>query len=219
MRTAAFLSVLGLGSGAALVAACGASAPITGAATLSSGFATSCRGAAFDADRADPVCLHHGATVNTPPPSALRVTLVSSPVVRSGYDAGLTLEMKNVTSEPLPVDVEDACGTFAAQASNAATNSFETDCFGVCGGGSDPEPHVLRVVLDPGGVIRKHVKFYAVMTRVVMNDHEECAERTMGALPPGAYDLRVTLPWTDPLPSDPAVTRPRVVESKLTVTP
>jgi hypothetical protein len=129
----------------------------------------------------------------------------------------LILEMRNVSAEPLLVDVQDACGTFEATASSPEATSFETDCFGLCGGG--PEPHLLRVTLEPGGVIHKHVKFFAVMTRVVLNDHEECTERTMGGLPPGRYDLRITLPWTDPIPDDPAATRPRVVEAALTVTP
>jgi hypothetical protein len=190
---------------------------VTGSATLTSGVTGPCRGTSFDADNADPRCLHHGIGAETPPPSALRVSLVSSPVVQSGRDAGLVLEMQNVTSAPLPLDVDDSCGTFDAQASNASSSSFETDCFGLCGGG--PEPHVLRVTLEPGGVVRKHVKFYAVQTRVMMDDKDECVERTMGGLPQGEYDLRITLPWTDPIPEDPAVTRPRVVEAKLTVTP
>jgi hypothetical protein len=86
----------------------------------------------------------------------------------------------------------------------------------MCAGGA--EPHVLRVTLEPGGVIRKRVRFFAVQTRVMLDSHEECVTRTTGGLPPGAYDLRVTLPWTDPIPDDPTVTRPKVLEAQLTVT-
>ena len=125
--------------------------------------------------------------------------------------------MQNATDEPLLLDVDDACGTFEAQASNATSNSFESDCFGACGRG--PEAHVLRVTLEPGGVIRKKVKFYAVQTRLVADDREECVTRTVGGLPPGAYSLQVTLPWTDAIPGDPAVSRPRVIEAPLTITP
>lgn len=189
---------------------------VDGTATLSSGSADPCRGALFDADSADPRCFHHSVGVQSPAPSALHVALASSPVARSGYDAGLVLEMTNASSEPLPLDVEDVCGTFEAQASNASANSFESDCFGACEGG--PEPHVLRVTLEPGGVVRKKVRFYAVQTRIQLDNHDECVTKTVGALPPGSYDLRVTLPWTDPVPEDPTVTRPRVITAQLTVT-
>jgi hypothetical protein len=217
MRTAVGgLVVLG---GAFLLAGClGARrGPVSGTATLTSGAADPCRGSLFDADNADPRCLHHSLGTQAPTPSALRVALASTPVARSGFDAGLVVEMMNVSSEPLSLEVDDSCGTFEAQASNPTTNSYESDCFGICGG--KPDPHVLRVMLEPGGVVKKKVRFYAVQTRIQLDEHEECVEKTVGALPPGAYDLRVTLPWTDPIPDDPAITRPRVLTSQLTVTP
>ena len=193
--------------------------PVDGAATLSSGIADPCRGALFDADNADPRCLHHGVgTAGARAAGASRVALASTPVVRSGYDGGFVVEMTNVTSEPLALDLDDSCGTFEGQASSPELNSFESDCFGMCAGG--PDPHVLRVSLEPGGVVRKKVRFYAVQTRVMLDSHEECVDpKTVGALPPGPYDLRVTLPWTDPIPDDPEVTRPRVLTAQLTVTP
>ena len=190
--------------------------PVNGNATLSSGRADPCRGAKFDADNPDGHCIHHGSGEHVPAPTGLRIALAGAPVARSGYDAAIVVEMTNTTTEPLPLDVDDSCGTFEGQASNASTNSFESDCFGVCGNG--PEPHVLRVTLEPGGVVTKKVRFAAVQTRVVLDAHEECVTKTAGGLPPGAYDLRVTLPWTDPIPENPMVTRPRVLESQLTVT-
>ena len=205
--------------GCALVGCLSHHLPVNGTVILSSGRADPCRGAHFDADSPDARCLHHSNGEQLPAPSALRVALEGSPVAqtRSGYDAGLVLEMTNVSSEPLSLDLDDSCGTFEAQASNSTTSSYESDCFGACGG--SPEPHVLRLTLEPGGVVRKRVKFVAVQTRIVMDVHDDCVERTVGALPPGAYDLRVTLPWTDPIPSDPAVTRLRVLTAQLTVTP
>jgi hypothetical protein len=190
---------------------------VNGTTTLSSGTADPCRGSLFDADGADPRCLHHSDGVQAPVPSALRLAFAGSPVARSGYDARLVLEMTNTSNEPLALEMEDACGTFEAQASNPLALSFEADCLGICAGG--PEPHVLRVTLEPGGIVRKKVKFYAVQTRLQMDDREGCVTKTVGALPPGAYDLRVTLPWTDPVPGDPTVTRPRVLTAQLTVTP
>ncbi len=190
---------------------------MNGTATLSSGTADPCRGSLFDADRADARCVHHSTGAQVAAPAGLQVSLVGSPVARSGYDAGLVLELRNASNEPLPLDLDDSCGTFEAQASNETASSFESDCLGACDSG--PEPRVLRFTLEPGGVVRKKVKFFAVQTRIQMNDREECATRTTGALPPGSYDLRVTLPWTDPIPEQPEVTRPRVLTAQLRVTP
>ena len=204
-----------------LLAACAETTPssfaVGGTTRLSSGLADPCRGSKFDADHADPRCLHHGVGSNTPPASAVRVSLSQNATARTGYDAGLSVDIVNVSHAPLLLDMDSSCGTFEGQASNATATSFESDCFGFCESG--PEPHVLRVTLEPDGVIHKKVKFYAVQTRVVMNDHDACVQRTVGGLPAGVYDLRITLPWTDAVPEDPGVTRPRVVESRLTVTP
>jgi hypothetical protein len=190
---------------------------VNGSTTLSSASADPCRGSQFDADRADPRCLHHSTGATSPAPAALRLALAGTPAARSGYDAGLVVEMTNTSEEPLAIDVDDSCGTFEAQASNESANSFESDCFGACEGG--PDAHVLRVTLEPGGVVRKKVKFFAVQTRIQMNEREECVTKTIGALPPGSYDLRVTLPWTDPIPDAPDVARPKVLTAQLTVTP
>jgi hypothetical protein len=212
------VGVVGLGFFAALsLGACAQGKPMTDAAKLTSGTVDHCRGASFDADHADERCLHHGVGQLTPPPSALQVSLAAPAQVRSGYDAGLTLEMRNVSAEPLELDVDDACGTFEATASNENSNSFETDCFDLCGRG--PEPHVLRVTLEPNGVVKKHVKFYAVETRIIQDEHQECVEKTTGGLPPGNYALRITLPWTDAVAEHPEVARPRVFEASLQVTP
>jgi hypothetical protein len=209
-------------AGAVLLSACidasqRPTAIVNGEARLSSAAVDPCDGTSFDADNADPRCIHHGVGSNTPPADALRVSLSKGASVRSGYDAGLSVDIVNVSKHPVSLDMDSSCGTFEGQASNGSTNSYETDCLGLCENG--PEPHVLRVTLEPGGVIHKKVKFYAVQTRVVMNDKDACVTRSIGALPPGDYDLQVTLPWTDPVPGDPGVTRPRVLESKLTVTP
>lgn len=192
-------------------------APVTGTATLTSGIANPCRGLGFDADNADERCLHHGTGAQTAAPEGLRIAFVGAAIARSGFDAGLVVEMTNTSNEPMALDVDDSCGTFEAQASNASMNSYESECFGMCGNG--PEPHVLRVTLEPGGVVRKKVKFYAVQTRIMLDQHEECVERTLGGLPPGDYDLRVTLPWLDPVPDHPEVVRPRVLDGRLTVNP
>ena len=89
--------------------------------------------------------------------------------MRSGYDAGLVVEMRNVSNEPLPLDVDDSCGTFDAVASNDKTTSFETDCFGMCAGG--PEPHVLRVSrhIGAGPIWKDDAEFVPAETRQGVN--------------------------------------------------
>jgi hypothetical protein len=188
-----------------------------GTTTLTSGMADPCRGAAFDADALDARCTLHGAGAAAPVPEGLRLTLAGPTTATSGADVGVVVEMTNTTTAPLPVDVEEGCGTFEGQASNDKASSFETDCFGVCE--KAPEARVVHVTLEPGGVVRKRVKFSAVQTKTAPDARGECTTSATGALPPGDYDLRVTLPWIDPVEGRPDVSRPRVLEEKISVTP
>src|ERR1700735_3399508 len=92
--------------------------PATGTTTLTSAVAADpCRGALFDADVTDPRCLHSGTGTPAPAPAGLRCALAREPVARSGYDAGVVVEMTNTTSAPMALEVGDSCGTFEGQAS------------------------------------------------------------------------------------------------------
>src|SRR5690242_17239610 len=102
---------------AALVA-CAASRPSPAASTtLSSATAEPCRGAQFDADDPDPRCLRNHASAPTPSAKALHVSLHADSVAKSGHEAVLVLEMRNVSGDPLELDVDGACA-FDAVATN-----------------------------------------------------------------------------------------------------
>jgi hypothetical protein len=202
------------------VVACAPSrAPETASTTLSSGSSAApvadvCRGATFDADDADPRCLR--SRVTAPPPAAkdLQVTLHADSVAKAGHEAVLVLEMRNVSSAPLTLDVDSGCA-FKAVATNGEASSFETDCGGLCT--SAPEAQVLHVALAPQGVIVKRVHFYATELREIMGDKDRCEQHSAGPLPPGRYTLSVALPWADPDNTGAEITRK--VEGTITVTP
>jgi hypothetical protein len=153
-----------------------------------------CRGTELDFDRPPAACVVPHAELTTPAPGALAVTTVPAPAhVKSGKTGAIALEMRNVSGAPLTLDVDDSCLAFTAEAESAAAKSLDSECGGLCGSA----PTMLRVTLEPNGVLRKRVDFDAVM-RSVKGD--ACTERVLGPLPPGRYTLRVFLPWTDPAP-------------------
>ncbi len=174
-----------------------------------------CRGAEFDFDRAPPACVVPRAELTTPPAGALAVTTVPAPAhVSSGKTGTIALEMRNVSGAPLTLDVDDSCLDFTAEAENAAAKSMDTECGGLCGSA----PTMLRVTLEPNGVLRKRVDFEAVM-RSIKGD--ACTEKVLGPLPPGRYTLRIFLPWTDPkpIPGNADARASRVFEGPLVVDP
>jgi hypothetical protein len=128
----------------------------------------------------------------------------------------LVVELRNVSGAPLPVDVDSACA-WTATATDGEHTSFETDCGGICGPG--PDPSLLRVTLDPDGVIVKRVHFYATQTREVQAAHDRCEQHSAGALPPGRYKVSIVLPWSEPEAEHPGVLVARTVDVPLTVTP
>lgn len=174
-----------------------------------------CRGHEFDFDQPPPACVRPHAELTAPAAGALSVATVPSPAhVRSGQTGTIVVEMRNVSGAPLTFDLDDSCLAFTAQAENASARSFDSECGGLCGA----SPTMLRVTLEPGGVVRKHVDFEAVM-RSVKGD--ECTERVLGPLPPGRYTMHVFLPWTDPkpIPGNAEARASRVLEAPLVVDP
>jgi (2Fe-2S) ferredoxin len=134
--------------------------------------------------------------------------------VKSGTTGAIALEMRNVSGAPLTLDVDDSCLAFTAEAENAAAQSLDSECGGLCGSG----PTMLRVTLEPNGVLRRRVDFEAVMHSV---KGDACTERVLGPLPPGSYTLRIFLPWTDPAPiaGNADARASRVFEGALVVDP
>jgi hypothetical protein len=173
-----------------------------------------CRGARFDADRPDPRCLRRGEPRKSPDAQAVALRLLEpNPSVKSGAERTFTLEIANTSSADLPVTLYFGCGAFSAEASNDRATTFESECGGLCGQGD-----VLDLTLVPGGVIHKRVRIEAVMRKV---DGDACTERELGPLPPGAYTLEVSLPWSDPTPTaeEPDAHSSRTFRTPLVVEP
>lgn len=206
--------------GFVLVAAligCAAPAPSsTVPASVTSSKTEPCRGIAFDADNPDPRCLVPHHEIKNVPADALRLRLTQSATIRSGQQAQFVLEMQNASGRPLPLEIDDSCGAFEAEASNEKATTFESECGGLCGGG--PDAKILRVTLEPGGAIRKKVSLTATMRRVVAKG-DECTERVTGALPPGTYTLQIPLPWSEPMRDNPGSMAARIFSAPLVVTP
>ncbi len=135
-----------------------------------------CRGVAFDADAPDPRCLLPYRQIDNVDTSRLRLRLAKPATVHSGEEAQFILEMQNVSEHMLVVELDDSCDDFEGEASNGRATTFESDCGGLCGRG--PDAKILRLLLDPGGVVRKSVRLSATMKRVVANG-DECVERTL----------------------------------------
>jgi hypothetical protein len=76
---------------------------------------------------------------------------------------------------------------------------------------------MLRVTLEPGGVVHKKVSLTASMRRVAGDD---CKEEALGPLPPGRYTMKIVLPWTDPrpIPGNDQARASRVFETPVVVT-
>jgi hypothetical protein len=189
--------------------------PASSQTTLSSGTVSdACKGAQFDADDPDPRCVRHDVSSPAPPKDAIKVTLHADSIVKSGAESVLVVEMRNVTSEPITLDVDTTCA-FAAVAKNDEASSYESDC-ALCMRGADSS--VLHVVLAPDGVVVKRIHFYAIEKRVSLL-HDKCDESSLGPLPPGRYALTVTLPWSDPNPENPSNTDARRIAAAITVAP
>jgi hypothetical protein len=152
--------------------------------------------------------------VSAPPVGALKLRVVEPATIRSGAQATFTVEMQNVTRARLTVDFLEGCLNWDTQADDGKHATFDSECGGLCG----TEPEMLRVTLEPGGVVRKKVSLSATMRRVAGDD---CKEQSLGPLPAGRYTMKVGLPWTDPkpIPGNDRARASRVFETSLVVTP
>lgn len=148
-----------------------------------------CRGLTFDLD-ALPRCPKKRSGEAPSQTSRLVVTLVpDAPKVASGETLGVSIVFTNKEKEPLEVDVHDGCSRFelgAYDARGTRRDYVVTDCaFGTgCGGA------LLRLVLEPGGTIVKHLSFPARVT--LASSKTSCHDADAGGLPPGKYSLRAT---------------------------
>lgn len=200
------------------VAACGRPAPAGPA--LQTGGERPCAGAELDLDRIVQRCTVKARAQPPPPAAALRLVLVPASV-RTGEETDLSLTMTNVTDRPMMLDVTLGCAAFEAGARHAgheerADEEYSEACAsmgGLCGSG-----YPVRVSLKPGGTLHKRVPF-AARVRRLEREGKRCVWRPAGALPPGRYVVRVTLPFRDPVPGEPHVVRSRHVEGQVVVLP
>ncbi|MGH7297533.1 MAG: hypothetical protein ACRELB_21530, partial [Polyangiaceae bacterium] len=102
---------------------------------------------------------------------------------------GVSVVFTNEGHEPLPVDVHDGCSTVelgAYDARGVRRDEIVKDCgFGTGCGGS-----LLRLVVEPGGTIVRHLRFTARVVRIT--GETNCQDADGGGLPPGRYTLRAT---------------------------
>jgi hypothetical protein len=153
-----------------------------------------------------------GELRHSPAATEVRISLLEPPpTVTSGASATFTVQIANVSGRVLPIDLFFGCGAFVPEASNTTARTFESDCGGICGHGD-----ILRLELEPGGVIRKRATLQLAMRKI---EGGSCAERALGPLPPGRYTLEVPLPWTDPspIPGNPDARSSRVFAAPITV--
>ena len=80
---------------------------------------------------------------------------------RSGGRAELRLDLQNVTNDPLTFDMAEGFD-FAVEAFNDHWRTFDTEC-----GGLGMNVPIVRVTLEPGGVLRKKVTLDLSMLRIV----------------------------------------------------
>ncbi len=162
-----------------------------------------CRGTALDLDELVERCRLDTA----PPPSALHVELVpADPVIGSGESIPLAVRMTNVTSKPLPVTLRSSY--FLAKLDPGEARAAD-DCANDMIDGVKILPPV-RVVLEPGGTLTKHVELKATFEAGGKADAMMFCDATARPLPPGRYPLEVTVPLDD-------AATPRVLRASVTI--
>jgi hypothetical protein len=148
-----------------------------------------CRGMVFDL-AALPDCATHHPTDPPSQTSKLAVSLVpDSPRMPAGAIQGVSVVFTNKSSEALPVDVHSGCSLFELGAYDAAGVRKDL-VIGSCGRGGGCGGSVLRLVVEPGGTLTRHMTFKAEVTRVM--PAQDCRDVDAGGLPPGKYQLRAT---------------------------
>lgn len=144
-----------------------------------------CRGMLFDLDALPEACkVERGSTASS---QGFRAELdPSSSSVRSGNEVQVALVITNATASAIEIAIKPACPalSLAALDSNGARADYvndECNFGGVC---ADPR---FRIVIEPGGALKKQLTFAARVTRVA----SDCQEVLAGGLKPGNYRLSV----------------------------
>lgn len=157
-----------------------------------------CRGSAlsFDTEESENPCLVSNAGSHDVPPSPgpteLEITAtVTEKSVAPGGTATIVVTMTNRTSAPMLLHVDYTCDAeagFAVDVFDAhkkrvdyiSHKNCDTNTYGCT-------RRVLRLVLDPGGSMRKVRSFAAKVTKIAA----DCGEVPAGPIKPGRYVLEV----------------------------
>jgi hypothetical protein len=180
-----------------------------------------CRGAAlsFDTQESEKECLIPNTGKDdlpaSPSPSDLELTAsIVEKSVRPGGTATIVVTTTNKTKEPMLLYPEHTCDdeqAFAIRVLDASKKRVEylshencdTSTFGCT-------RRVLRIVLEPGGSMRRTYSFKTMVTKLAA----DCGEVTAGPMKPGTYALRVVTGFR----SEPTGYLPRIrVETPLVV--
>ncbi len=157
-----------------------------------------CRGAAisFDTEESENPCLIPNTDSHDLPPTLgpndLEITaVVAEKSVAPGGTATVVVTMTNTTKEPMLLHVDYTCdeeaeftvGVFDANTKRVdyiSHKNCDTTTYGCT-------RRVLRIVLDPGGSMRKKRSFTAKVTKLAA----DCRDVPAGPIKPGRYVLRV----------------------------
>jgi hypothetical protein len=166
-----------------------------------------CRSAAFDLDALPAAaCEHHPADAQPSQTSKLVLSVVPDVSrARSGESVPVTVAFTNKGADPMEVVVNAGCTGFELSAYDARGTRRDVVLKG-CGIGHGCAGTALRLVIEAGGVLTKHLVFRtSVKTATAAT---ECKSVETGNLPPGKYTLRVTSVLDRWLEGEPTMTPP-----------
>jgi hypothetical protein len=183
-----------------------------------------CRGADLSLGEAATACRSDLAMADPPPPAMVEIAIEPTPV-RSGAVDHVHVVFRNVSGAPIDLFVPGTLrfDTSIWNGTQRVDERWEIASLLLgmvaCRDGADCRP--VQVHLDPGGRIVATIDVDVRTTIVRAGAVAGTLERSDGGpIPPGLYQIRVTLPWSDPVPGSATSARtPRTLEAPLTVAP
>lgn len=142
-----------------------------------------CRGLVFDLDQLPRGCQGRASAPPGPKDFAVDLTPFTT-TVRSGEAIELELTLTNTTDHDVELEAMAGCARFEVR---AYAGSRRVDEISECVFGSGCGGSFARIVVEPQGTVRKHLRFVAE-TRIARQ--ATCIEGTV-PLRPGRYDLVV----------------------------
>lgn len=217
MRASMLLVALALG-------ACGGATTTTTTTTTTRGPTDPCDGADLSLGEAAIHCRIQDPAAD-PPPAETVVVAITSRTLESGQDAVLDVAFRNAGTSAIDLDFQGALhfDTSIWQGDHRIDERWQIS--GLAGGSigcrAGADCRTVRVRLASDGTL---VASLPIATRIaVLRDGAArgTIERTdAGPIPPGDYEVRVLLPWSDPVPGSTTAARtPRILRAPITITP